>query len=60
MSSMKWLDCTYMPLEPQAGSKTVPYSGSMTLTRVCTSEGGVKNSPESCAPSIANSIRKYS
>ena len=38
-----------MPPEPQAGSKTMPWSGSMTLTMVCTSEDGVKNSPLSCA-----------
>jgi len=23
-SSMKWLDCTNMPLDPQAGSNTMP------------------------------------
>ena len=32
---MKWLDCTNMP-EPQAGSSTTPWSGSMTFTMVCT------------------------
>jgi len=32
----------------------------MKLTIICTSEGGVKNSPLSCAPCIANFIRKYS
>ena len=57
---MKWLDWTNMPPEPHAGSKTMPWSGSMTLTMVCTSEGGVKNSPLSCAPCMANFIRKYS
>src|SRR4029077_9465157 len=46
--------------EPHAGSNTTPWSGSMTLTMVCTSDGGVKNSPLSCAPSMANFIRKYS
>src|SRR3984957_15607985 len=56
---MKWLDCTNMPPEPQAGSKTIPWSGSMTLTMVCTIEGGVKNSPLSCAPCLENSARKY-
>ncbi len=49
---MKWLVCTNMPPEPHAGSKTMPWSGSMTLTIICTSEGGVKNSPLSCAPCI--------
>ena len=28
-----------MPPEPQAGSKTMPWSGSMTLTMVCTMRG---------------------
>ena len=57
---MKWLDWTNMPPEPQAGSKTMPWSGSMTLTMVWTRDGGVKNSPLSCAPCMANFIRKYS
>ena len=57
---MKWLDWTNMPPEPQAGSKTVPWSGSMTLTMVCTIEEGVKNSPLSWAFWIENLARKYS
>jgi hypothetical protein len=48
------------PRQPQAGSATTPWSGSMTFTMVCTSEGGVKNSPLSCAPWMANFMRKYS
>ena len=35
---MKWLLWTNIPPEPHAGSKTVPWSGSMTLTMVWTSE----------------------
>jgi hypothetical protein len=46
--------------EPQAKSATTPWSGSMMLTSVCTSEGGVKNSPLSYAPCMANFIKKYS
>ena len=57
---MKWLDWTNMPAEPQAKSQTTPWSGSMTLTMVYTSEGGVKNSPLSWAPCMANFMRKYS
>jgi hypothetical protein len=43
---MKWLDCTNMPPEPQAGSRITPSFGSITI------EGGVKNSPPSCAPCL--------
>ena len=32
----------------------------MTLTIMRTSDGGVKNSPPSCAPLMANLLRKYS
>jgi len=49
-----------MPPEPQAGSKTMPWLGSMTLTMVWTMEDGVKNSPLSCAFWIENLARKYS
>ena len=49
-----------MPPEPQAGSNTVPWSGSMTLTTVPTIDDGVKNSPLSCAFCIENLARKYS
>jgi hypothetical protein len=59
-SSMKWPVCTNMPAEPQAGSSTRPWSGSMMLTIMRTSEGGVKNSPPSWAPLMANLLRKYS
>jgi hypothetical protein len=57
---MKWPVCTNIPAEPQAGSRTVPWSGSMTFTIMRTRLGGVKNSPPSCAPLCANWFRKYS
>ena len=41
--------CTNMPPEPQAGSSTVPRSGSSTWAMSATSDTGVKNSPPSCA-----------
>ena len=60
LRSMKWAPCTNMPPEPQTGSSTRPWSGSMTLTMVWTSATGVKNSPPSCAFWSANWVRKYS
>jgi hypothetical protein len=38
----------------------MPWSGSITLTIVCTIEDGVKNSPLSCTFWIENFARKYS
>ncbi len=38
----------------------MPWSGSITLTMVWTMEGGVKNSPSSCARRFENSARKHS
>ncbi len=49
-----------MPPEPQAGSKTVPRSGSKMPTMKRTSEGGVKKSPPSWEQVWANLLRKYS
>jgi len=49
-----------MPPEPQAGSRTVPPSGSRMLAMSETSETGVKNSPPSWAFWSANWVRKYS
>jgi hypothetical protein len=57
---MKSADCTNMPPEPQAGSKTLPPWGSMISVISLTTERGVKNSPPPWPSLSAKLARKYS
>ncbi len=51
------LACSYIWFPRVSG---IGSSGSIIFTIIRTKEGGVKNSPPSCAPLIANLFRKYS
>ena len=49
-----------MPPEPHAGSKILPWYGSITSTISFTMDEGVKYSPPFCMKAEANSPMKYS
>ena len=49
-----------MPPLPQAGSKSMPFLGSMIFTIIFTNDLGVKNTPSSEAMFLANLFKKYS